>query len=333
MMRDEPTIRISLLVDDGAPVNVMHWLHPETSHRRLVSNRFTRRFGEVCAAHGARGKFSVLPMPCALGRIDRGLTYVPPRHRREFLRIVRSLIAPNFDITPELLTHSVAVDTATGAPLHLYEDEWVARADKGTLVPYIEHALRILKNVGLTATGVTSPWGTGVHNEDVYVRAIADAQWRVSRRRRSWYFLHTIAGSGKIRPWIAWRNRRTGQSVVSIPGNTNDEFWRSITAKSARGRRLAAERGADALLARDGKSGQIPWLLAQKDCPPVTILTHWQSLFSDGSAAGLRGLEMLFRRLRDVYGQRLRWMRCSELAELTWDYAESSDSCHHCGCA
>jgi hypothetical protein len=44
-------------------------------------------------------------------------------------------------------------------------------------------------------------------------------------------------------------------------------------------------------------------------------LTHWPSLYSDGTRAGLWGLELLLHRLRKVYGSRLRWMSCIELAE------------------
>ena len=39
-------------------------VHPES---------FTREFAEWCLQHGVRGKYSVVPCPAALGRIDEGL--------------------------------------------------------------------------------------------------------------------------------------------------------------------------------------------------------------------------------------------------------------------
>lgn len=35
---------------------------------------------------------------------------------------------------------------------------------------------------------------------------------------------------------------------------------------------------------------------------------------SDGTHAGLRGLEALFRRIGDVYGDAVEWVTCGELA-------------------
>jgi hypothetical protein len=39
-------------------------VHPES---------FTRQWAELCLEHGVRGKFSVIPCPAAVGRIDHGL--------------------------------------------------------------------------------------------------------------------------------------------------------------------------------------------------------------------------------------------------------------------
>ena len=39
-------------------------VHPES---------YTREFAEWCLEHGVRGKYSVVPCPAALGRIDEGL--------------------------------------------------------------------------------------------------------------------------------------------------------------------------------------------------------------------------------------------------------------------
>ncbi len=119
----------SLLIDDCGPVNPMHFSHPADETPLLVPNAFTRRYADLCAAHGVKGKFTVLPMPSCLGRIDGRLGYVSAAHLAGFLRIVRERIAPRCDITPEVLTHAAAFNLKSGAGyLHLFEDAWGAQA-------------------------------------------------------------------------------------------------------------------------------------------------------------------------------------------------------------
>lgn len=309
-------IRISLLVDDGAPINTVYFTDPPCKHPFLIPNSLTRNFAELCERYGVRGKFSVLPIPCCLGGIDGELNHVPKKHLAEFLKIVRDKIAPMFDITPEILTH-LAAYRLTGGFQHLYEDEWIASATVKEMTDYIALALEILDHVGLPATGVTSPWKAGEHNETSYAQAIGTAQWRVHRRKVTWYFLHVLDCGPAQNPKVTWQNPRTGQKVVSIPATTPDPFWNTQKpmAPTRSKARRAAQDGVDALLAADGRTGRIPEIIGQNH--PVTILTHWPSLFSDGSCAGLRGLEILLDRLHKRYGQDLAWTTCSELAVKT----------------
>ena len=309
-------IPIALLVDDGAPVNLMHFHDPPYPHDLLMPNSLARDFAGLCDRYGVRGKFSVLPMPGGLGAIDETLNRMPPRHLERFLEIVRAWIAPRFDITPEILTH-LAAYRLTGGFHHVYEDEWVARATVEEMTDYFALALEILRDVGLPANGMTSPWSTGIRNEADYARAIGAAQWRVHRRYRTWYFLHCLGGKTPRAPSVTCRNPETGQVVVSIPATTKDPFWDTQRPMSStlRAGRAVARAGVDALLAPGRKAGRIPDVIAS-GCP-VTLLTHWQSLHSDGTCAGLWGLELLLARLKKHYGDDLEWVTCSELAERT----------------
>ena len=309
-------ISISLLVDDGAPINPMFFHDPPYAHDLLMPNALARKFADLCDQYGVRGKFSVLPMPCCLGSIDEKLNRVPQRHLTEFLKIVRDRIAPRFDITPEILTH-LAAYRLTGGFHHLYEDEWIARASVAEMTDYIALALEILRDVDLPANGVTSPWSTGDRNEADYAHAIGEAQWRVHQRSITWYFLHCLSSSQPRGPSISYRDPKTHQVVVSIPAMTNDPFWdtQRPMSNTLRAARAAVKTGVDGLLSGDGKSGRIREIVAQ-NCP-VTILTHWQSLYSDGTYAGLHGLELLLGRLQKQYGDALVWTTCSELAEQT----------------
>lgn len=309
------TIPIALLVDDGAPVNLMFFHDPPYDHHLLIPNARLRDFADLCERYGVRGKFSVLPMPGCLGDINGRLNRVPKRHLTDFLSIVRKRVAPRFDITPEILTHLAAYRVEEGGFHHLYEDEWVARASLPELTDYIALALEILADVGLPATGVTSPWVTGDRNEPLYAEAIGAAQWRVHRRQLTWYFLHTSDAGPALCPTVSRRSSATGQAVVSIPATTGDPFWdtQRPASPTRRAAHAAAMAGVDALLSPDGRSGRIAEVVEQG--VPVTILTHWQSLHSDGTGAGLRGLEALLARLKKRFGAELEWVTCSELAE------------------
>ncbi|MCK4623953.1 MAG: hypothetical protein KAV00_01490 [Phycisphaerae bacterium] len=311
------TVPISLIIDDGGPVNMMYWHQPAGKHVLLVPNAVARDFAGICRVHGAKGKFSVVPMPGGLGRIDKGLNRVPDRHLQGFLKIAREGIAPRFDITCELLTHLTAVDLATGFGLHLYEDEWVRRAGVDEITDYIALAMRILKNVGLPSNGVASPWATGIDNEKRYAEAIARAQWRVHRRKFAWYFLHCRGDSPSRRPWLVWQDRSIGLKSVTVPANTNDVFWMTQRSTSQRTARVAADAGINRLITKNGRDGQIRQLFDENN--PITILTHWQSLFSNGRCAGLAGLERLLKRVERIFGGDVQWMRCSELARQAVD--------------
>jgi hypothetical protein len=313
--KSEP-IPIALNLDDGAPINPMFWYAKWETHGVLVPNSFVRDFADVCGRYGARGKFSVMPMPCCTGRIDEGLAHVPQAHLRAFLDIVRKRIAPRFDITPEILTHDRAYMIDRKRFAHEYEDRWFAR--EMHKVPektrYISLALKILKNVGLPATGVTSPWMTGNTREKEYAEAIGRAFLRVHRRKFSWYSLHVLAKEPRPRSTVSWRGRKLGITVVHVPWTTDDCFWGTIAARSARTARSIADGGADRLLTRDGRRGRIRDLVDAG--APVVICTHWQSMFSEGRAAGLRGMEKVFDRVGKVFGGGVRWVKCSDLARI-----------------
>ena len=303
---------ISLIVDDGACVNPAYWLHPDQKHKPLIPNEFTNAFADICRRHGVKGKFSVMPMPAGLGRLDGQLNYIAPRRLKGFLGIVRKKLAPRFDITPELLTHQAAYDLKTGEFFHVYEDEWVRRSTMPEITDYLSLAFRILRNAGLTATGVTSPWDTGIHNEAAYAEAIGRAYYRVFRRKFSWYFLHCLGNKPPRRPWISWRNRRHGLTVVSVPALTSDPFWGAMTAPTQVLDRRAVLRGVDMLIARNGRRGRLRELFDLGY--PLIMLTHWQSLFAEGRSAGLDGLEELLVRIERIFGDRVEWVTLSEMA-------------------
>lgn len=305
-------VPISLIIDDGAPVNPAYWLHPQAENVMLVPNDFTADFADFCVEHGVRGKFSVMPCPSGAGRIDQSIAYVSAAHLAGFLDICRRKIKPQFDITPEIMTHQRVVEPKSGRLLHWFEDEWVARATVEEIADYIAAALRILRKVGLPANGVTSPWATGNRNERVYARAIGEAQWRVHRRRVTWYFLHVVSQGPPARPKVSYRDRQGRFSVVSVPANTGDPFWITQQHRSRRAALSAVRPSVDAMLSADGRAGRLRELYDAGG--PIVIVTHWQSLFSNDNRAGLQAFKELVARIERTFSDGVEWVTCSSLA-------------------
>lgn len=306
---------ISLIIDDGSPVDPLFYELPGYETPFLVPADFTRRVAETFERFDLRGKFTVIPMPSCLGRIDQSLKRVPADHLAAFLKLVRERIAPRFDITPEFLTHLRAYNLKTGRYQHVYEDVWISRAPIEEVVEYFVLAFQILKNVGLEATGITSPWSSGIDVEKKYAQAVAEAQWKLFHRKLTWYFLHSTGG-GKPRPCsVEYEDSKRGLATVSVPANASDIFW--CMERPAPAERLKfIQQGIDRLVSPDGRTGRIRQLIDSGH--PVVLLTHWQSLYTQGTGLGLEGLCALAERIRKVFGKSLEWVTCSELARRSY---------------
>ena len=309
------SVTLTLIIDDGAPINPAFFSHPQKECEFKIPNTFTRRFARVTRKYGIKGKLSVIPMPSMLGRIDQELSYVSQAHLNGFLKIVREQIKPRFDITPEILSHQAAYNVKGEKFYNMREDDWVAQATVKDMTEYFVLANQILKNVGLTPNGMTSPWSTGINNEVDYAQAIGNAQWQVFRRKFVWYFLHWSFDETPRVAWVTYRNKRRGQVVVALSGNCNDAFWAWAKHNSKRQQAAAVKKGIDQLLSNDGKSGRIRDLADQG--LPIILVTHWQGLFANGTGIGLDGLEECASRIKHVFGSGVRWRKCSDVAR-TW---------------
>lgn len=304
-------IPFSLIIDDGAPVDPLFYEIPGYETPFLVPAEFTRRVAETFEKFDLRGKFTVIPMPSCLGRIDQSLQRVPKEHLESFLRLVRDRIAPRFDITPEFLTHLRAFDLKTKTYGHIYEDVWISGAPMEEIVDYFVLAFTILKNVGLISTGITSPWVSGIDVEKKYAQALGEAQWKMFERKLTWYFLYGT-GWGKPRHCtVEYESRQRNQVVVSVPANCDEIFW-SMELPSQAERVQFIKKGIDRLLSSDGRTGRIRDLI--EGGFPVVLVTHWQSLYTQGTGLGLEGITALAERIQKIFGNSMEWVMCSDMA-------------------
>ena len=274
----------------------------------LVPPEFVARVADTFERLDLRGKITVIPMPSCLGRIDQSLKRVPQENLQAYLKIMRERIAPRFDITPEFLTHLKAYDLKKGDYQHIFEDAWMTRASLEEVTEYFTLAFQILQNVGLPATGITSPWDSGIDVEQKYAQALADAQWKVFQRKLTWYFLYSIGFEAPRKLSVEYKAPDRDQTVVSVPANAPDILWSQYHPVSER--RQFIQSNIDRMLSADGRSGRIRELIDSDH--PVMLLTHWQSLYTQGTGLGLEGLSALVDRIRKVFGNNVEWVSCSE---------------------
>jgi len=310
---------ITLMIDDGGPVDQMYYMHPGYETPLVIPLEFCQRFAGILEKYEVHGKMTVLPMQSCLGRLDQSLKMVPQKHLESFLQIVRDRVATRLDITPEFLTHLYSWNLkATNFDLnqdagytHFFEDTWISAAPPAEVAEYFTLAFTILKNVGINSTGMTSPWSAGIDAESKYARAVSDAQWGSLGRATTWYFLHDSEWGPPQQITIGYQTPSLDRVVVSIPGNFPDIFWSMDVPREQRAKFV--RDNIDKMLSPDGRTGRIRDLLESGH--PLTLLTHWQSLWTQGTQLGLDGLSALLQRIQSVLGGSIEWVACSELAE------------------
>ncbi len=307
-------VPISLIIDDGGVVNTFHFHDIGKKHELLVPPAFAMLFGKICARYGVKGKFSIVPVPAGLGRLDEkdNVNMVPAGNIEAFVKYAKEYIQPRFSITPELLTHFLAWNPVTRRNLHVCEDAFVSSASAEKIADYLVVGMEILCNLGLAPSGVSSPWKTGIDNEDNYARGIGMACKRALGLDRSFYFLHSRE-DGFFRPKEMCNSSDTGR-VITIPNNTIDAFWGTMNPADTAQAIANARAGIDSLISEDGRSGKLRELYDAGE--PMVMITHWQSLYSDGRAIGLEGFEHLLQRIEKIFGNNVEWVNFEELSGI-----------------
>ena len=310
-------IPVSLIIDDPAPRVFVYYEHADTRFtadgrplKTEVPNRFLLDFVSVMERYGIKGKFSVVPMPGGRGDIVRGIDGFAKAEIEEWLKIVRERVEKNFSVCPEMLTHARTVNLEEGGFYDINENVWARTQTAETLTPYIARAFSLLKEAGLSATGVTSPWDFGIEVEDEYVKAISRAYSQVYGGTDCWYFLRSLINKPNAKPWLALAEE--GRCVVSIPATTVDHFWQCMdTAETSE---AYISKMADEVLTADASGGEMIRVMEGGGWP--ILIAHWQSLFSNGLGTGLKALEEVARRIESRLSSRVRWMSAEEMMRL-----------------
>ncbi len=277
-----------------------------------IPDRFVRKFGEWCAGAGVKGKYSIVPYPACVGRLDRGLPGWTKSELEQSLELVRTLMLPNWDIHPEMVTHTRVIDTKTGHP---YPDltpkfmenwEWTTGRSVDEIADYMAYALRILKNVGLPCEGITTPGGFGGKARPQLAQASFQSVRDVFGAEIPHYFRDLFSeGEQSVAPIVQNASGLDGpdpRCVVHVLGCTGD--WTGGWDNTEPG-------GVDKFITADGQRGRMVDVITRGE--PAMMLAHWTGIYWNGQELGFKIFQEVVQRLHARFDN-LHWMKLSELA-------------------
>jgi hypothetical protein len=277
-----------------------------------IPDDFVRRFGEWCGEHGVKGKYSIVPYPACVGRLDRELPGWTPREVESSLELVRRLMMPNWDIHPEMITHTRVLDLKTGHP---YQDrtprfmenwDWTRGRSTDEMTDYLAYALQILKNAGLSCEGITTPGGFGNQVPAELAQGTLRACRAVFAAEIPHYFRDLYdSGTRSVAPRVLYASGLDGSDprcVVSVIGCTGD--WTG-------GWDCTEPGGADRYITLDGRSGRLVEVIERGE--PACLVSHWTGIYFNGQQTGFKIFQEVVRRLNARYDN-LVWMKLAELS-------------------
>ena len=339
-------VPLSLVVDDSAPVVNLNYfflrdrIRHTGQHQRWedvpvsIPESFTREWAEWCLTHGVKGKYSVVPCPAGLGRIDHGLPLFDRQQLDSWLSMCRETIVPNFDITPEMLTHTFLLDLDTLQPLpsrawEQYEWRSFAEDEAERVRDYIAFACQILANVGLPPQGVTSPGGFGGQALPLYVRLAGEAVRSVTGNRTPYVF-QRVSANAEDRGPATGPDKRTGSLPGGRPVDT-PVWYADRESGTAVGEAIACvgdhtgswtgygEADADRYVTEDLSDGRLVQVIEAGD--PCILVSHWQGFYGmhDSDRRGFHVLQTVVDRLHrlDPRGEHTAWRKTSEITDYS----------------
>jgi hypothetical protein len=317
---------VSLIIDDSTClVNLAHFCIPHFAEvfpdkyrqdwkklPREIPDSFVREFGEWCGERGIKGKYSCIPYPACVGWIDRDMPGWSKQELKDSVKLVREFMMPNWDIHPEMVTHTWVINPKTGRAFderddkHLENWEWSQNKSADELAQYMAFALKVQKNAGLVCEGITTPGGFGNKNRDALARAAFQSCRDVFKTEIPHYFRHLFTDRKEsVAPRVEFAagiNGPNPECVVSVIGCTGDWFggWDGL------------ERGsADRFITADGKGGRLPEVIASGE--PAILVCHWPGIYFNGDRVGFNIFKEVVKRLNASYDN-LVWMKNSEIA-------------------
>jgi hypothetical protein len=316
-----------LIIDDSTClVNLAHFAMPQFAEvwpdrdeykkpwqqlPREIPDTFVREFADWCAERGIKGKYSVVPYPACVGWLDRFLPGWTHRQLVESIQLVQEHLLPNWDIHPEMVTHTWVIDTRTGRPYPersaRYMENWGWSEGRSVeeLTDYLAYALRILRNIDLPCEGITTPGGFGSRARPQLAQATLLACRDVFGAEIPHYFRDVFTDGRSVAPRVEYASGLDGpdpRCVVSIIGCTGDWFggWDGLTPGNA-----------DRFISPDLSRGRLVEVIDRGE--PAILVCHWPGIYYNGEKIGFKIFQEVVQRLHRRYDH-LIWMKLSEIA-------------------
>ena len=319
-------VPVSLIIDDSTClVNMAYYGIPQFGEvfpeqykqdwRKLpreIPDSFVREFGEWALENGVKGKYSIVPYPACTGWVNRFIPGWTEKELADSLKLVKEIIAPNWDIHPEMISHTRVIDIKTGKPYpyaspeYMENWEWSQTKSADELAAYQAYALNILKETGLHCDGLTTPGGYGSRNQTNLALGTMDAVRSVYGSEISHYFRDTYTEKGKsVAPQVlhpSGLNTSDPKCVVSILGCTSDWLggWDGLTKGSP-----------DNFISEDLSSGRMVDVIESGE--PAVMVCHWPGVYYNGEKIGFNILKEVKKRLEAKYNN-LVWMKLCEIS-------------------
>lgn len=318
-------VPLSFIIDDScALVNLAHFCIPQfaevfpdrylqdwRSLPREIPDKFVRKFGEWCRDHGVKGKYSIVPYPAMVGWVDRDIPGWTRKELEDSLTLVREFMQQDWDIHPEMVTHTWAINTRTGRPYperdedHMENWGWSVNKSADELADYAAYALKALKNAGLYCEGVTTPGGYGNRSREALSLSTLQACRDVYGTEIPHYFRHLYTDERSVAPRVenaSGLDTDDPQCVVSIIGCTGDWFggWDGLTPGSV-----------DLLITEDLQGGRLPQVIDRGE--PAIWVCHWPGIYYNGDEIGFDIFKEAVKRVH-ARNDNLIWMKLSEIS-------------------
>jgi len=325
VLNPQNRVPVSFIIDDSTClVNLAHFGIPHFAEAwpdrykqdwrslpREIPDSFVRKFGQWCREHKVKGKYTIVPYPACVGWMDRDIPGWSKKELDDSLKLVRELMMPDWDIHPEMVTHTWVINTRTGRPYpertgyYIENAGWSQDKSADELADYMAYALRILKNVGLDCEGITTPGGFGNRNRDNLAKATLESCRDVFKAEIPHYFRHLFTDDRSVAPRVEYASGLTGTNpkcVVSIIGCTGDWFggWDGLRPGSV-----------DKFITKDLKGGRLPQVIDKGE--PAILVCHWPGIYFNGEEIGFNIFKEVVRRIHTRYDN-LLWMKLSEIS-------------------
>jgi hypothetical protein len=319
-------VPLSLIIDDSTVlVNLNYfWMRDRNpvdgQNRRwqdvpvVHPESFTREFAEFCLTEGVRGKFSIVPYPAALGRVDETLPLFGRAQQDSWMAMCRELIVPAFDITPEMLTHTTLVDPDTLQTIdpsiwEQYDWRTLPEDEPERVIAYISKACEILVRAGFSPQGVTSPGGFGGKTIPFYAKMVGEGVRQATGHDVPFFFQQVTNDSDEdiVDSPVWYADEQAGTAVGEIIASTGD--WTGSWTGYG-------EVNADRYITADLQGGRLPTLIDHGQ--PAILISHWQGFYGmhDEDRRGFDAFKTVVHRLRerDPKGEVSRWQTCSQIS-------------------